>query len=67
MKIENIYSAMNNSCFRLISPEISVKDEFIKRRIKQYSDFKGLLEYNRTIKEGHSQKRPAISKDTRRA
>jgi transposase InsO family protein len=52
MRIENIYSGVDSSCFRLISPEINyLKDEFIKKRKKQYDCFKLLLEKNRKIKK----------------
>jgi transposase InsO family protein/predicted DNA-binding transcriptional regulator AlpA len=52
MRIENIYSGVDSSCFRLISPEINyLKDEFIKKKKKQYDCFKLLLEKNRKIKK----------------
>jgi hypothetical protein len=33
-----------------------MKDKFIKQRIKQYNDFKGLLGHKRTIKRGSGNK-----------
>jgi transposase len=52
MRIENIYSGLDSSCFRLISPEINyLEDEFLKKRKKQYDCFKLLLEKNRKIEK----------------
>jgi hypothetical protein len=52
MRIENIHSGMDSSCFRLVSPEINyLKDEFIKKKKKQYDCFKLLLEKNSKIKK----------------
>jgi DNA invertase Pin-like site-specific DNA recombinase len=52
MRIENVYSGLDNCCFRLISPEINyLGDEFLRKRKTQYDNFKLLLEKNRKKKE----------------
>jgi transposase InsO family protein len=51
MRIENIYSGADIRGLNLISPEINLRDEFIKQRKKQYDCFKLLLEKNRKIKK----------------
>jgi IS30 family transposase len=56
MRIFNAYSGAHIKGLDLISPEINIKDEFIKRRKKQYGNFKDLLEHNRTAKKGSGNK-----------
>jgi hypothetical protein len=55
MRIENIYSGMDCSCFRLVSPEINYTEEILRKK-KSYENFKSLLEHNRIIKKGSGNK-----------